>query len=213
MKKTLLPPLIPLVVVTLVAEFLVRQGFVRAYLVPAPSAVFRAMLSSHAELLQALASTSAGSLAGFALSAVTGIAIAILLSSSRGVQRAFYPYAIFFQTVPLIAVAPLLVIWFGFGIETVIASAFVASVFPVIANTLSWNSFYRPAVAGFVQALRGIACDHSVQAAPPRRTAAGVYGTASIRRTRGGGRHRGRIYRRRRTGFRRGRRSDAAAHR
>jgi NitT/TauT family transport system permease protein len=59
------------------------------------------------------------------------------LSSSRGVQRAFYPYAIFFQTVPLIAVAPLLVIWFGFGLETVIASAFVASVFPVIANTLS----------------------------------------------------------------------------
>jgi NitT/TauT family transport system permease protein len=89
------------------------------------------------ELFQALLSTSAGSLAGFALSAVTGIAIAILLSSSRGVQRAFYPYAIFFQTVPLIAVAPLLVIWFGFGIETVIASAFVASVFPVIANTLS----------------------------------------------------------------------------
>ena len=70
---------------------------------------------------------------------LTGIAIAVLLSSSRGaVQRAFYPrYAIFFQTVPLIAVAPLLVIWFGFGLRTVIASAFVASVFPVIANTLS----------------------------------------------------------------------------
>ncbi len=137
MKRTLLPPLIPFVVLALLAEFLVREGFVRAYLVPAPSAVFRAMISSRAELFQALASTTAGSLAGFALSAVTGIAIAILLSSSRGIQRAFYPYAIFFQTVPLIAVAPLLVIWFGFGLETVIASAFVASVFPVIANTLT----------------------------------------------------------------------------
>ena len=71
------------------------------------------------------------------MSALIGIAIAVLLSSSRGVQRAFYPYAIFFQTVPLIAIAPLLVIWFGYGIQTVIASAFVASVFPVIANTLS----------------------------------------------------------------------------
>src|SRR3984957_1466521 len=137
MRKTLLPPLIPLVVFTLLAEFLVREGFVRGYLVPAPSAVLRAMVSGRVELFQALLSTSAGSLVGFALSAVMGIAIAILLSSSRGVQRAFYPYAIFFQTVPLIAVAPLLVIWFGFGIETVIASAFVASVFPVIANTLS----------------------------------------------------------------------------
>jgi NitT/TauT family transport system permease protein len=137
MKKTLLAPLIPLVLLTLIAEFLVRAGFVRAYLVPAPSAVLRAMIDSRVELLQALFATSVGSLAGFATSALTGIAIAVLLSSSRGVQRAFYPYAIFFQTVPLIAVAPLLVIWFGFGIRTVIASAFVASVFPVIANTLS----------------------------------------------------------------------------
>ena len=137
MKKTLLPPLIPFVLFTLIAEVLVRKGFVRPYLVPAPSAVFRAMIESRAELAQALLSTSVGSLTGFAMSALTGIAIAVLLSSSRGVQRAFYPYAIFFQTVPLIAVAPLLVIWFGFGIQTVIASAFVASVFPVIANTLS----------------------------------------------------------------------------
>ncbi len=137
MKKTLLPPLIPFVLLTVIAEFLVRQGFVRAYLVPRPSDVFRAMIDSRVELGRALLSTSEGSLAGFAMSALTGIAIAVLLSSSRGVQRAFYPYAIFFQTVPLIAVAPLLVIWFGFGIQTVIASAFVASVFPVIANTLN----------------------------------------------------------------------------
>ena len=137
MKKTLLAPLIPFVLLTLIAEFLVRAGFVRAYLVPAPSAVFRAMIDSRVELLQALFATSAASLVGFVMSALTGIAIAVLLSSSRGVQKAFYPYAIFFQTVPLIAVAPLLVIWFGFGIQTVIASAFVASVFPVIANTLS----------------------------------------------------------------------------
>jgi NitT/TauT family transport system permease protein len=137
MKNTLLPPLIPFVLLTLMAEFLVRQGFVRPYLAPAPSAVLRAMIDGRAEFAQALLSTSAGSLAGFAMSALTGIAIAVLLSSARSVQRAFYPYAIFFQTVPLIAIAPLLVIWFGFGIQTVIASAFVASVFPVIANTLS----------------------------------------------------------------------------
>ena len=74
MRKTLLPPLIPLVVFTLLAEFLVREGFVRGYLVPAPSAVLRAMVSGRVELLHALLSTSAGSLAGFALSAVTGIA-------------------------------------------------------------------------------------------------------------------------------------------
>jgi NitT/TauT family transport system permease protein len=137
MKKTLLPPLIPLIVISLLAEFLVREGFVRAFLVPAPSSVLRALIDNRLELVQGLLATSAGALAGFLMSAITGVAIAVLLSSSPGVQKAFYPYAIFFQTVPLIAVAPLLVIWFGFGIRTVIASAFVASVFPVIANTLS----------------------------------------------------------------------------
>jgi NitT/TauT family transport system permease protein len=137
MRKTLVPPLIPLLALPLAVEFLVREGFVRPYLLPAPSAVFRTLFSSRMELAQALLSTSAGALAGFLMSALGGIAIAVLLSSSRGVQMAFYPYAIFFQTVPLIAIAPLLVIWLGYGIQTVIASAFVASVFPVIANTLS----------------------------------------------------------------------------
>ncbi|HEY4364520.1 MAG TPA: ABC transporter permease [Bryobacteraceae bacterium] len=137
MKKTLLPPLIPFVVLTLAVEFSVREGFVRPYLLPAPSAVFRAVIEDRAELAQALLATSSATLAGFAMSALTGITVAVLLSSSRAIERAFYPYAVFFQTVPLIAIAPLLVIWFGYGLQTVIASAFVASVFPVIANTLT----------------------------------------------------------------------------
>ena len=61
----------------------------------------------------------------------------IVLSSSRWVQQAFYPYAVFFQTVPIIAIAPMLVYWFGFGLKSVAVSAFIASVFPVIANTLA----------------------------------------------------------------------------
>jgi NitT/TauT family transport system permease protein len=53
------------------------------------------------------------------------------------VQRTFYPYAVLFQTVPIIAIAPMLVIWIGFGMPTVITSAFIVSVFPVIANTIN----------------------------------------------------------------------------
>jgi NitT/TauT family transport system permease protein len=137
MKKTVLPPLVPLLTLLAAGEFLVREGFVRPYLLPAPSAVVRTMFNSRVELAQAMLSTSFCAVTGFAMSALTGIAIAVLLSSSRGVERAFYPYAVFFQTVPLVAIAPLLVIWFGYGIQTVIASAFVSSVFPVIANTLN----------------------------------------------------------------------------
>ena len=132
-----LPALIPFVVVTLALEWLVRAGWIKAYLVPPPSAVFQTMLRDWPELFGALAKTSAAALAGFALSAVLGIAIAVFLSSSRAIQQAFYPYAVFFQTVPIIAIAPLLVIWFGYGMRTVIASAFIVSIFPVIANTLT----------------------------------------------------------------------------
>ncbi len=135
--KAILPPLVPLVVITTTIEVLVRSGVVKSYILPAPSAVFKAVVDNREQLAQAMLKTSGSALLGFALSTLAGIAIAVLLSSSRWIERAFYPYAVFFQTVPVIAIAPLLVIWFGYGMRTVIASAFVVSIFPVIANTLT----------------------------------------------------------------------------
>ena len=137
MVKKILPPLIPFVAVTVLLEAIVRGGFVPQYLVPAPSSVVRALVQSRGELAQAMAKTSAAAFLGFALSTLAGVGTAVLLSSSRAVQRSLYPYAVFFQTVPIIAIAPLLVIWFGYGMQTVTASAFIVSIFPIIANTLA----------------------------------------------------------------------------
>jgi NitT/TauT family transport system permease protein len=134
--RVILPPLVPLVLITLLAELAVRQGWVRSFLVPAPSTVARTMYTNAAELWSVTLETTIASLIGFGLSVVIGISIAIALSSAAWVQRAFYPYAVFFQTVPIIAIAPLLVIWLDFD-RTVPASAFIVSVFPVIANTLA----------------------------------------------------------------------------
>jgi NitT/TauT family transport system permease protein len=135
--RAVVPPLIPLVVIVLAVEFVVREGIVKSYLLPTPTAVFRTMVESRVELGQAMLKTSAAAILGFTLSTLAGIAVAVSLSSSRTIQKAFYPYAVFFQTVPIIAIAPLLVIWFGYGMRTVVASAFIVSIFPVIANTLS----------------------------------------------------------------------------
>jgi NitT/TauT family transport system permease protein len=137
MLKKALPALIPLLALTFGIEALVRFGLVKAYLLPPPSAVFLEILHDWHELIAAFGKTSAGALIGFACSTVLGISIAVFLSSSRSIQRAFFPYAVFFQTVPIVAIAPLLVIWFGYGMRTVIASAFICSIFPVIANTLN----------------------------------------------------------------------------
>lgn len=142
--RYVLPPLVPLVLVSALAEFAVRAGWVQAFLVPAPTSVARALLSN-AELWRSTRATALDAGAGLAMSIAAGIAIAIALSSAAWVQRAFYPYAVFFQTVPIIAVAPLLVIWVGWD-RTVVTSAFIVSIFPVIANTLAGLRSTDPAL-------------------------------------------------------------------
>jgi NitT/TauT family transport system permease protein len=134
--RNVLPPVVPLAVATIVAEIAVRQAWVPSFLVPAPSSVIASTFRDWPELWRATFDTASAALVGFGMSAVAGGLIAIALSSAAWVQRAFYPYAVFFQTVPIIAIAPLLVIWFGWD-RTVVASAFIVSLFPVIANTLT----------------------------------------------------------------------------
>lgn len=145
---TVLPPLVTLVVVTLLVEGYVRLRHVPEYLVPAPSAVIKQLLQnpSRGELLASAFTTGKAALAGFAMSAVLGVTLAITLSTARWIERAFYPYAVFFQTVPIIAIAPLLTIWFGDGFRAVAISAFIVSVFPVIANTLTGILSVDPAL-------------------------------------------------------------------
>ena len=137
--RSTLPPLVPLVIILATLELIVGMHWVPEYLVPSPSKVFTALFSETTgrQLWRATLETAIASMVGFLASAIVGMIIAIVLSSAGWVQRAFYPYAVFFQTVPIIAIAPLLVIWIGFGTPTVVTSAFIVSVFPVIANTLS----------------------------------------------------------------------------
>jgi NitT/TauT family transport system permease protein len=118
-------------------ELLVRALRVPAFLVPPPSSVLAAAGAERDLLAQSTWTTAQGALAGFALSAVLGTVAGLLLSLSRMLERALYPYALFLQTVPIVAIAPLLVLWFGPGLRAVAVSAFIVSVFPVVANTLS----------------------------------------------------------------------------
>jgi NitT/TauT family transport system permease protein len=132
-----LPPLAVLVVGVLALEWAIVHFKVDKFLVPKPSAVFDCIVTNWRSLLASTWVTAKPALIGFGASAVVGVIAAIILASSKWVLRAFYPYTIFFQTVPLVAIAPLLVLWMGFGMKPVAMSAFIVSVFPVIANTLA----------------------------------------------------------------------------
>lgn len=132
-----LPPVVVFVGITLAAEWYLRWAQVPRYLVPRPSEVFSSAYADASTLARALGRTAVAALIGFAASAIVGMVLAVLLSSARIVRNAFYPYTIFFQTVPVVAIAPLLVIWFEAGLKSVAICAFIVSVFPVIANTLT----------------------------------------------------------------------------
>ena len=145
------PPTVTFLLSMLAAETAVRGFGVPAWLVPPPSDVFRSGWNNAAALGWAMLTTAQAALIGFAAATIVGILAAIALSASRLIERAFYPYTVFFQTVPVVAVAPLLVIWFGAGLQSVAISAFVVAVFPVIANTLAGLLSTEPALRDLFQ--------------------------------------------------------------
>jgi NitT/TauT family transport system permease protein len=129
-------PLIPFILLIALLEGLRGFNFVPAYLLPTPGEILVALRDDRSEIFEAFVSTGSSALLALLFSFVFGCGFAILLSLSKTLKRAIYPYAVFFQTVPIIAIAPLLVIWFGFGKPTVVASAFIVSIFPIIASTM-----------------------------------------------------------------------------
>lgn len=131
------PPVMSGLIFLALWEGVCRAGWISAFLLAAPSAVFESLTNDAGELFPAFGWTGIAALSGFLISAALGILIGISLMSSRWMFRSFYPYAVVFQTVPIIAVAPLLVIWFGYGLPAVVASALLASLFPVIMATLT----------------------------------------------------------------------------
>ncbi len=130
----LLPPLLVFVGVLALWQLLCVALAVPRYLVPAPTRVAAAAVATASELLTGTALTAAAAVLGLLTSLVLGTAIAILFSQSRLLARSLYPYAIFLQTVPVVAVAPLIVIWFGTGLLSVVLVSVMISLFPVITS-------------------------------------------------------------------------------
>lgn len=137
-------PLAALATVLAVWEVAVRALAVPAFLLPPPSAIASAAVADAPALLGALVVTAEAALLGFAMSAVLGVATAVALASSKILERAVYPYTVFLQTVPVVAIAPLLVIWFGPGLRAVSVASLVVALFPVIANTFAGLSSVEP---------------------------------------------------------------------
>jgi len=133
-------PLVPLVfiVFVLVWEGLVRAWHVPEFLVPAPSAIWRALVAGVANRLYVdhFGVTLYESLLGFLIAAAAGIAAGTVIAQFRVVERTFYPYLVALQTLPKIAIAPLLIVWLGFGLTSKVVIAALVAFFPILVNVI-----------------------------------------------------------------------------
>lgn len=136
MNRRFWPPLLAFLTLSLIFELSVRFEYLNPALFPAPSAILKAIMDPKSGFLRAMWSTGKATVFGFALASVIGFCLAVGFSLNLFLRRAVLPFAIFFQTVPIIAVAPLLVIYFGFGLKTVVVSSAIVAIFPVLASTL-----------------------------------------------------------------------------
>jgi NitT/TauT family transport system permease protein len=105
------------------------------YMLPPPWAVTLAVGKRFHSLLISFAITAEEAAGGLAASIVVGVLVALLFAQSRWVRKMLYPYTILLQTVPIIAVSPLILMWVGSGISAVALIAFIISLAPIIANT------------------------------------------------------------------------------
>jgi NitT/TauT family transport system permease protein len=120
-------------------ESIVRLLNVPEIVLPPPTSILealRAIVMSGA-VLSHLGVTVTEVLAGFSLGAVAALVLGTLIAQFRLVDRVVYPYVIALQAVPKVALAPLLVIWFGFGISSKILMTAVIAFFPILVNTIA----------------------------------------------------------------------------
>ncbi|MEX2112004.1 MAG: ABC transporter permease [Pirellulales bacterium] len=128
------PPLVFFALVVVAWQAATSLWEIPAYLVPSPERVLAAAGEHVADLARASLMTAGGALCGFLLSLIVGTAAGLVFSQSRIIERSFYPYAIFLQTVPIVAIAPLVVMWCGNGFGGVVTVAFILSLFPIVTN-------------------------------------------------------------------------------
>ena len=136
-------PIIVLALGLALWELVVRIENIPPYVLPAPGLIVHTLIDDWALLSQSLAVTLVTTVEGFLLAAVGGVGLAVLFNQSRLVEYSLYPYAVILQVTPIVAVAPLLLIYLPQR-AAVLACAWIVAFFPVLANTtLGLNSVDR----------------------------------------------------------------------
>lgn len=130
-------PLITLAVVLGLWQITVTIGQFATYKFPAPLDVAKlfADAAMRDQLWAASCLTGKAAMGGFTVAVGFGVFTALIFSQAKWIRQCGYPYAIFFQTVPVVAIAPWVIILFGYGLPSIIVVSAIISLFPIITNT------------------------------------------------------------------------------
>jgi NitT/TauT family transport system permease protein len=115
-------------------DLVVRLNGIPPYVLPGPGLVIRTLVSDWLVLSNSLVVTLATTFEGLALAVVGGVGLAVLFNQSRLIEYSLYPYAVILQVTPIVAIAPLLLIYLPQH-AAVLACAWIVAFFPVLANT------------------------------------------------------------------------------
>ncbi|MCY4653091.1 MAG: ABC transporter permease [Dehalococcoidia bacterium] len=129
-----LPALLIVLGILIVWEAYVRIFDVQTWLLPAPSAIGVALVEDAGLLRRHTGVTLSEILVGFALALVSGALLAAAIGISRTLERALYPFIIASQTIPIIVIAPMLLIWVGYGLAPKVIVVALISFFPIVVN-------------------------------------------------------------------------------
>lgn len=133
----ILLPAITFVIVLVVWEFAVDLFEIPIYIMPPPSTFLRRVFEDYALLGDHLSRTAYEVLVGFILATVVSIPLGFMIASSKFLERTLYPIIVFIQLTPKIAIAPLFIVWFGFGIFPKVLITFLLCFFPTLVASLT----------------------------------------------------------------------------
>jgi ABC-type nitrate/sulfonate/bicarbonate transport system permease component len=134
--RTAAPAIALLAALVVLWELAVRALAVPSYLLPAPSDVWAAFLHTRGTLPLHIRTTLGEAVIGLAVAAVAGAALAGVIASVGLVRRVLYPLLVLTQNIPLVVLAPLLVVWFGFGMLPKVIVVALIGFFPVVVSTV-----------------------------------------------------------------------------
>jgi NitT/TauT family transport system permease protein len=148
-----LPALLVFVASVIAWELVIVFFKVKEFLVPAPSKVLLQLFNRNLSWPYHFWVTAWETVAGFAVAAVVGIALAYLIVHYKRLNQILYPYVLLAQIVPKVAVAPLFFIWFGFGEAPKVLVAFLVAFFPIIIDTIVGLHAADPDMLDFMRTL------------------------------------------------------------